>query len=162
MYDLTRLRYSSWSIFVRAYPTMRMFLGRKLLRCYRLSNLGAGSCRRGTYKAEERGELLEVSIVADALVPRVLTVFFFARSPDAPRTTMMVLSLSSMLLHRKDDQPSCLVCFEAALSTFGSCPSTRTRNPFRARKGSESKYNGHANPETPEIIAGSGKRPTQR
>lgn len=26
------------------------------------------------------------------------TVFFFARSPDAPRTTMMVLSLSSMVL----------------------------------------------------------------
>lgn len=29
-----------------------------------------------------------------------LTVFFFARSPDAPRTTITVLSLSSMVLER--------------------------------------------------------------
>jgi len=64
MYDLTRLRYSSWSIFVRAYPTMRMFLGRKLLR----------------WRPKRAGK-----------------VFFLARSPEAPSTTMMVLSLSSLL-----------------------------------------------------------------
>ena len=29
----------------------------------------------------------------------VFTVFFFARSPDAPKTTMMVLSLSSIVLY---------------------------------------------------------------
>lgn len=29
------------------------------------------------------------------------TVFFFARSPEAPRTTMMVLSLSSTVLELK-------------------------------------------------------------
>jgi hypothetical protein len=40
MYDLTRLRYSSWSIFVRAYPTMRMFLGRKLFRCFERGQFG--------------------------------------------------------------------------------------------------------------------------
>lgn len=29
----------------------------------------------------------------------MLTVFFFAKSPEAPRTTMTVLSLSSIELH---------------------------------------------------------------
>lgn len=32
IYDLTRFRYSSWSIFVRAYPTISTFLGRNWLR----------------------------------------------------------------------------------------------------------------------------------
>lgn len=31
----------------------------------------------------------------------ILTVFFFAKSPEAPRTTMTVLSLSSMELESR-------------------------------------------------------------
>jgi hypothetical protein len=57
MYDLTRLRYSLRSIFVLAYPTILMSLGRNLLRycgCQRARTL----LRALPYQAEECWECL--------------------------------------------------------------------------------------------------------
>lgn len=54
----------------------------------------------GTYQAEQRRELSPELAhgYIESLQARLLTVFFFARSPDAPRTTIVVFSLSSMVL----------------------------------------------------------------
>lgn len=57
-----------------------------------------------TYQTEECGELGErVSLLRCTLKPQgeTRTVFFLARSPDAPSTTMMVSSFNSMVLKRK-------------------------------------------------------------
>lgn len=51
-----------------------------------------------THEAEESGELEESAYMVKILQVGVLTVFFFARSPEAPKTTMTVLSLSSIVL----------------------------------------------------------------
>lgn len=81
MYDLTRLRYSVWSIFVLAYPTILMSLGRNLLRNY--------------YRQSGQREKW---IMPHTKPKSAGNVFFFARSPEAPKTTMIVFSLSSMFL----------------------------------------------------------------
>lgn len=54
-----------------------------------------------TYETEECGELVErVSIeVHTGATGEAQTVFFLARSPDAPSTTMMVSSFNSMELN---------------------------------------------------------------
>ena len=60
--------------------------------------MGFQSTKKSTYQAEQCGELREQSQFALAGGSRYgirRTVFFFARSPDAPKTTMTVLSLSS-------------------------------------------------------------------
>lgn len=56
-----------------------------------------------TYETEECRELVEqVSIQAHTGAAReAQTVFFLARSPDAPSTTMMVSSFNSMVLNWK-------------------------------------------------------------
>lgn len=81
IYDLTLLRYSVWSIFVLAYPMILMSFGRNLFRyCKALVCVSEG--RKG-----------------DVTRPKSAgKVFFFARSPEAPRTMMTVFSLSSLLL----------------------------------------------------------------
>jgi hypothetical protein len=66
---------------------------------------------------------VRVSRVAQGVAARVLTVFFLAKSPEAPRTTMMVLSLSSLLLCDCRHQP--IVPLE-----FGSVPSTSGKAPL--------------------------------
>lgn len=81
-----------------------MFLGRNWLRYsgnvsfngHFYNRLRRAS--RGTHKSEERGELYKKSAsetLTQASWQTILTVFFLARSPEAPRTTMTVLSLSS-------------------------------------------------------------------
>lgn len=58
-----------------------------------------------TYETEECGELDQVSESAYVRgSPRALTVFFFAKSPEAPSTTMTVLSLSSRFLRAHSHQ----------------------------------------------------------
>lgn len=56
-----------------------------------------------TYETEEGRELVElVSIMArTGAAGEARTVFFLARSPDAPSTTMMVSSFNSMVLNWK-------------------------------------------------------------
>jgi hypothetical protein len=54
-----------------------------------------------TYKAKEGRKLRRDSLLAKLsrdFDMGTLTVFFLARSPDAPRTTITVLSFSSMVL----------------------------------------------------------------
>ena len=64
IYDLTRFRYSSWSIFVRAYPTILMSLGRNWLRysrnvsfCWLQFMIDLALRKLYTHKAEERRKL---------------------------------------------------------------------------------------------------------
>lgn len=55
------------------------------------------------------------------------TVFFFARSPEAPRTTMVVFCLSSMHLREKCGQRYC--------SDTAEAPRAQTRTQGRAAAG---------------------------
>jgi hypothetical protein len=57
-------------------------------------------CLKVTYEAEQSWELESQQLVKAQRVPnaKLLTVFFFARSPEAPRTTITVLSFNSMFL----------------------------------------------------------------
>ena len=59
-------------------------------------NLGA-RCHQPS-QTELGTVFMESALVCRFIEDSVRTVFFFARSPDAPRTTIMVLSLSSMVL----------------------------------------------------------------
>lgn len=53
-----------------------------------------------TYEAKKGRELAKESVDVDLEKCFVqLTVFFFAKSPEAPRTMMTVLSLSSIVLY---------------------------------------------------------------
>jgi hypothetical protein len=61
-----------------------------------LVGLDWSSASSKTYKAEEGRELFK--LVAARVAADNHTVFFLARSPEAPSTTMTVLSVSSMLL----------------------------------------------------------------
>lgn len=83
-----------------------MSLGRNWLRYYTGMTCQYNASRLrfefedSAYEAEQGWELQKVSIMIIWLEQGInaLTVFFFARSPEAPRTTMTVLSLSSMAL----------------------------------------------------------------
>ena len=116
MYDRTRFKYSAWSILVRAYPTILMSLGRNLFRyCGRWlmhsPNHASNNDAPSTYQAEECGELNICQLAAISPLHCIdgmgsqqrggtasPTVFFFARSPEAPSTTITVSSLSSIKL----------------------------------------------------------------
>ena len=56
-------------------------------------------------RPKSAGNWHDVSLMFARMLAFLRTVFFFARSPEAPKTTMMVLSLSSMFLSR--DLVSC-------------------------------------------------------
>lgn len=57
------------------------------------------------------------------------TVFFFARSPEAPRTTMVVFCLSSMHLREKKK------CSQRYCSDTAEGPRAQTRTQGRAAAG---------------------------
>ena len=95
-----------------------------------------------THKAEERRKLSIESVREVFFVQRsratILTVFFFARSPEAPRTTMTVLSLSSTELHygksaRQLSQKNKKNCIQVVLSQVVA-PSSCA--PFAAARSS--------------------------
>lgn len=89
----TLLWNSVWSILVRAYPTIIELVGRKLFLYWTtLIPLSLGSLPIRTAQ--------ETSYVSAWNKGGEGTVFFFARSPEAPRTTIVTSFFNSIELSR--------------------------------------------------------------
>lgn len=67
-------------------------------------DLGIASLEGSSHKSEQGRILGEVSHLGQTLESNEQTVFFLAKSPEAPRTTTTVLSFNSIELHRMNGQ----------------------------------------------------------